>query len=340
MERRRFLAVMAAIAPVAAEPNLVSAKALAAQAAAVESGSPGEIPYRPLGRTGERVSILGVGGYHIGNPPDERVAIRIIRSAIDAGINFLDNCWDYHQGGSEIRMGKALRDGYRNRAFLMTKIDGRTKQSAERQIDESLRRLQTDRVDLMQFHEIIRIEDPDRIFADDGAIHAMLAARKAGKIRFIGFTGHKDPFIHLRTLEVAREHQFRFDAVQMPLNVLDAHFRSFARNVLPVLVKEQMGVLGMKSMASGAIVKNKIASAAECLRYAMSLPVSTVISGMDSMELLQANLRIAQGFTPLSPEEITQLLRQTSQAAADGRYEGFKVDRPFDSTAHNPQWLG
>src|SRR2546425_2678661 len=185
--------------------------------------------YRELGSTGERVSAIGLGGWHLGlKGVDEALAIRIVRTAIDRGINFLDNCWDYHNGGSEIRMGKALRDGYRAKAFLMTKIDGRTKQSCAKQIEESLQRLQTETIDLMQHHEILRMEDPDRIFGQDGAQEAMIAAQKAGKIRYIGFTGHKDPLVHLRMLEVATGHGFKFDTVQMPINVMDAHFRSFA----------------------------------------------------------------------------------------------------------------
>src|SRR5213596_1677436 len=193
------------------------------------------MPYRTLGKTGEKVSALGLGGYHIGEPKDEQEGIRIIRGAIDRGINFMDNCWDYHDGGSEIRMGKALRDGYRDKVFLMTKIDGRTRALAAKQVEESLQRLQTDRIDLMQHHEVIRMEDPDRIFAEGGAMEAVLEAKNAGKIRYIGFTGHKDPRIHLYMLEVAQRHGFHFDAVQMPLNLFDAHFLSFARTVLPEL---------------------------------------------------------------------------------------------------------
>src|SRR5439155_24990873 len=237
---------------------------MGAQAWAAETKS-GEMPYRTLGRTGEKVSAIGLGGFHIGVPKDEEEGIRIIRSAIDRGITFLDNCWDYHDGGSEIRMGKALRDGYRGKVFLMTKIDGRTRQLAAKQIDESLQRLQTDRIDLMQHHEVIRMEDPDRIFAPNGAMEAVLDAKKAGKIRYIGFTGHKDPVVHLRTLEIAAQHHFRFDAVQMPLNVMDAHFRSFAKKVVPVLVKEGIGVLGMKPLASGAILQTKAVTASELL---------------------------------------------------------------------------
>ncbi|HEV3085374.1 MAG TPA: aldo/keto reductase, partial [Gemmataceae bacterium] len=235
----------------------------------------GEMRYRPLGRTGENVSVIGLGGHHIGRQKDDKDSIQIIRTAIDAGINFMDNCWDYHDGGSEIRMGKALKDGYRERVFLMTKIDGRTKEEAAKQINQSLKRLQTDVIDLLQHHEVLRMEDPDRIFARGGAMAAVLAAQKAGKVRFIGFTGHKDPLVHLRMLEVAAQHEFRFDTVQMPLNVMDAHFRSFGRNVLPVLVREGVGILGMKPMGDGLILKSKTVTPVECLHYAMSLPTST-----------------------------------------------------------------
>src|SRR5438477_6142954 len=212
-------------------------------------------------------------------------------------------------------MGRALRDGYRQRIFLMTKIDGRTRAFVAQQIDESLRRLQTDHVDLMQFHEVLRMEDADRIFADGGGMEAMLEAKKAGKVRFIGFTGHKDPLVHLRMLEVAAEHRFRFDAVQMPLNVLDAHFRSFEKKVLPVLVKEGIGVLGMKSMGDGLVLKSKAATPVECLHYAMTLPTATVITGIDSLELLKQDLEAVQTLRPLSSQEMTALLARTAQPA-------------------------
>jgi len=299
----------------------------------------GDIPYRKLGRTDEKISAIGVGGYHIGVPSEEE-GIRIIRTAIDHGINFLDNSWDYHDGGSEVRMGEALKDGYREKAFLMTKIDGRTKASAAKQIDESLKRLQTDHVDLMQFHEIIRMEDPDRIFAEGGALEAMLAAKQAGKVRYIGFTGHKDPTIHLRMLETAAKHQFHFDAVQMPLNVMDAHFRSFQKQVLPVLVKEEIGVLGMKPLGSGVILKSKAVKPIECLHYAMSLPTSTVITGMDKMEILEQALEAARTFKPMNEQEVAALLGRTAEAASEGKFELFKTETRFDATAHNPQWLG
>ena len=300
----------------------------------------GDMLYRPLGNTGEQVSVLGLGGHHIGRPTDEQEAIRLIRSAIDHGMTFMDNCWDYHDGASEIRMGKALRDGYRAKAFVMTKIDGRTKQEAAKQIEESLKRLQTDHIDLMQHHEVIRMEDPDRIFAEGGAQEALVQAKKAGKIRHIGFTGHKDPVVHLRMLEVAAKHQFRFDAVQMPLNVMDAHFRSFEHHVLPVLVKEHIGVLGMKSMAGNHILKTGTVTAVECLHYAMTLPTSVVITGIESMTILDQALEAVRSFKPMTTSQITALLNRTAVAAADGRYEPFKTTEKFDGTARYPQWLG
>jgi aryl-alcohol dehydrogenase-like predicted oxidoreductase len=299
------------------------------------------IPYRTLGRTGERVSSIGLGGWHLGlKHVDEPLAYRIIRQAIDRGVNFLDNCWDYNEGASEIRMGKALRDGYRDRVFLMTKIDGRTKKEATRQLDESLRRLQTDRIDLVQHHEILRYEDPHRVFDEDGAHLALLEARAAGKIRYIGFTGHKDPRIHLYMLDVAQEHGFRFDTVQMPLNVMDAHYRSFERLVLPELVQQEIGVLGMKCMANGIILRSRTVTPADCLRYALHLPTSVVITGIDSMQILEQALEAARTFTPMSQSEVTALLARTAKAASRGHYELFKTTSAFDGTAQNPAWLG
>jgi aryl-alcohol dehydrogenase-like predicted oxidoreductase len=299
-----------------------------------------EIPYRALGKTGEKVSAIGVGGFHIGVPKDEQEGIRIIRTALDKGINFLDNSWDYHAGGSEVRMGKALGEGYRAKAFLMTKIDGRTKATAAQQIDESLKRLQTDHIDLMQIHEVIRMEDPDRVFAEGGAIAALQDAKKAGKIRFIGFTGHKDPSIHLRMLEVAEKHRFHFDTVQMPLNVMDAHFRSFGQQVVPELVKRGIGVLGMKPLGSGLILQSKTVTPIDCLHYALSLPTSTVITGMDRMEYLDQALEALRTFKPLKQDEVAALLNRTAQSAAEGKYELFKTSNRFDATAQHPEWLG
>ena len=300
----------------------------------------GEMLYRKLGRTGIEVSIVGLGGHHIGRPADEQDAIRIVRTGIDRGITFLDNSWDYHAGASELRMGKALRDGYRDRVFLMTKIDGRTKDAAARQIDESLRRLQTDHVDLMQHHEVIRLEDPDRIFAAGGAQEAMVDARRAGKVRYIGFTGHKDPLVHRRMLQLAAAHGFRFDAVQMPLNAMDAHFRSFEHEVVPLLVKDGIGVLGMKSMGDGVILESGVVKPIECLHYAMNLPTSVVITGVDSMTLLEQAFEAVRTFRPLTSSDVAGLLARTRPAAADGRYEQFKTTARFDSTALHPDWLG
>jgi predicted aldo/keto reductase-like oxidoreductase len=300
-----------------------------------------DIPYRELGRTGERVSAVGIGGWHLALAHVDRpLAIRIVRTALDRGINFLDNCWDYNNGQSELRMGKALADGYRGKAFLMTKFDGRTKKLAAQQIDESLKRLGTDHVDLMQYHEVIRLEDPDRFFGEDGAGEALLAAQKAGKTRFLGFTGHKDPAVHLRMLAQAKERGFHFDAVQLPVNAMDAHFRSFTREVVPELVRQEIGVLGMKPLASGDILKSNTLSAIECLHYALSMPTSVVITGMDSMKILDQALEAVRTFRPLDEEQIAKLLTRTEKAAAQGRFERFKTDARFDATARNPAWIG
>jgi len=297
--------------------------------------------YRTLGNTGEKVSAIGVGGWHLGlKTVDEQLAIRIVRSAIDRGINFLDNCWDYNEGASELRMGKALRDGYRDRAFVMTKVDGRSKKEAARQLDESLRRLGVDYIDLVQHHEIIRFDDPHRIFHAEGANAALLEAREAGKLRYIGFTGHKDPRIHLYMLGIAKENGFKFDTVQMPLNVMDAHYRSFEKQVLPELVKLQIGVLGMKSMANGILLKSKTVTPIECLHYALNLPTSVVITGIDSMEILEQAFAAIESFHPLSNDEREALLAKTREAATNGRFEPFKTSSIFDGTAENPEWLG
>lgn len=300
----------------------------------------GEMPYRTLGRSGEKVSLVGLGGWHIGVQREEQESIRIIRTAIDQGINFMDNCWDYNDGESEIRMGKALKGGYRQKVFLMTKIDGQVEGAAAKQIDESLRRLQVDTIDLLQFHEVIRPGDPDRIFGPKGAIEAVLAARKTGKIRYIGFTGHKDPEIHLKMLNTGFKHGFTFDAVQMPLNVMDAHFESFQKKVLPMLVEHGIGVLGMKSMGSGVILTSQTVTAVECLHYAMNLPTSVFITGCDNLKILNQALEAARSFRPLGEKEIAEILAKTAQAGAQGKFEPFKTTTNFDGTAQNPQWLG
>jgi len=299
------------------------------------------VPYRTLGRTGEKVSIVGIGGYHLARPEVEKhESIRIVRKALDQGVNFLDNCWDYNGGESEIRMGEALRDGYRKKAFLMTKIDGRNKSSAAQQLNESLKRLGTDSIDLLQFHEIIRESDADRIFAPGGALETVLQARKAGKVRYIGFTGHKSPEIHLKMLATAAAHDFKFDAVQMPLNVMDHHFNSFEAKVLPALVKQGIGVLGMKPMGDHFILKSKTVSPVECLHYAMNLPASVVITGCDSVRILQQALDAARSFRPLSENQVAAVLAKTAKAAQSGEFELYKTSHHFDGTYQNPQWLG
>jgi predicted aldo/keto reductase-like oxidoreductase len=298
------------------------------------------IPYRTLGRTGEKVSVIGLGGYHLGKQSDPEESIRIIRTGIDEGINFLDNCWDYNGGESEIRMGKALRDSYRQKTFLMTKIDGRDKSTAAAQLDQSLRRLQTDRIDLLQFHEVIRDSDPDRIFAEGGAMEVVLQAQKAGKVRYIGFTGHKSPDIHLKMLNVASKHGFTFDTVQMPLNVMDAHFNSFEQKVLPTLTKNDIGVLGMKPMGDHHILESKTVTALDCLYYAMNLPTSVVITGCDSLPILQQALHAARSFQPMDSSQVAALLAKTAKAAEGGQFELYKTSHQFDGTVANPRWLG
>ena len=296
--------------------------------------------YRQLGTTGETVSAIGMGGYHIGKQSSPEESIHLIRQAIDRGITFMDNCWDYNDGISEVRMGQALRDGYRTKVFLMTKMDGRTADSYNKQLEQSLGRLQTDMIDLVQFHEVIRMEDPDRIFAPGGAIEGAIAARQAGKIRFIGFTGHKDPAVHLRMLETAQKHNFHFDTVQMPINVMDAHFRSFAKEVMPVALKQGVGVLAMKTFGDHYILDSKTVEPIEALQYSLSQPVSVVITGIDSMPTLDQAVQAAKTFQPMSETQMAALLARTSTAAGEGKFEPFKTTSHFDGTAANPKWLG
>jgi len=305
------------------------------------AGTKTGVPLRILGHTGEKVSMVGIGGYHLARPGvDAEESIRIVRTGLDQGINFLDNCWDYNGGESEIRMGKALRDGYRQKAFLMTKIDGRNKATATSQINESLKRLQTDRIDLLQFHEVIRDNDPERIFAAGGALEAVLEAKKAGKIRYIGFTGHKSPDIHLKMLATASAHQFTFDSVQMPLNVMDHHFDSFEAKVLPILQKQNIGVLAMKPMGDPFILQSKTVTPLDCLHYSMNLPTSVVITGCDSLKILQQALDAARSFRPMDKQEVAALLAKTAKAAQAGEFEKYKTSHHFDGTYQNPQWLG
>ncbi len=293
------------------------------------------IPYRTLGRTGEQVSIVGVGGYHLGVPENPAVAVAIVRAAIDSGINFMDCSWDYNDGESERRLGRALRDGYRKRAFLMTKFDGRTRKAAAAQLDESLRRLQVDCLDLWQLHEVIRFDDIDRTFAPGGALEAMVKARDAGKVRYLGFTGHKDPSIHLRMLE----QDFPWDTVQMPVNALDAHYRSFAREVLPVLEARNIGVIGMKPFCGGTLFETQTVSAIEALHYAMHLPTDVVVTGMQSLDELMQAIEAAATFRPLSDEKVKTILERTAPKARDGRFEHYKTEQTHDSTVTNPEWL-
>jgi uncharacterized protein len=344
LTRRRFLesAVGSAVASAMAGSLLPHAETNAhahnhapVAAADVRNG----IPYRTLGNTDEKVSCVGLGGYHLARQSDVQESVRIIRTGLDEGINFLDNCWDYNGGESEIRMGRALQDGYRQKAFLMTKIDSRTKQGAAKQIDESLRRLQTDHVDLLQFHEVIRDTDPDAIFAANGGMEAAVAAKQKGKLRYIGFTGHKSPEIHLKMLDTAFAHKFTFNSVQMPLNVMDAHYDSFEKLVLPVLLAHNIGVLGMKPMGDGLILQTKTVEAVDCLRYALNLPTSVVITGCDSLPILQQALQTARTFRPLSQEQVAALLAKTEKVAQNGEHELYKTTHNFDGTIQNPQWL-
>ena len=297
------------------------------------------MPYRKFGKDQELVSLLGLGGFHIGKLESQEACTKLIRSAIDRGVTFMDNCWSYHKGKSEEWMGTALQDGYRDKVFLMTKIDSHSKEGTTRQIDECLRRLKVDHVDLMQHHEVIRPTDPEKIFADGGSHEAMLAAQKAGKVRHLGFTGHKDPSIHLAMVEACRKHGYPLEAVQMPVNLLDASYRSFTHQVLPVLVKHGIAPLAMKTLAAGGIVKNGFASATECLHFAMSLPVTVVITGIDSMQILEQGIEAARTYKPMSQQQMAALVEKTRPMAAGGKHEGFKTSKGFDGTVHNPDWL-
>ena len=311
---------------------------------ALSGGAPSnsEIPYRTLGHTGEKVSCIGMGGYHLGKKEvTEAEAIKLVHAGVDRGINFLDNSWDYNKGESEKRVGKAVKEGnLRSRVFMMTKNDGRTREEFDKQLNESLSRLQTDHLDLIQFHEIIRFEDPDRIFAEGGAAQAALNARKAGKVRYIGFTGHKDPHIHLYMLKVADAHKFQFDTVQMPVNVMDYHFRSFTKEVLPELTRRNIGVLGMKSIGDSVILKSQAVTALECLQFSLSRPVSVQITGIDKPEILDQAIKAAQTFNSVSQEQMAAILDRTKPQAMEGKWELFKTSAIFDSTAQHPEWLG
>ena len=287
-----------------------------------------QVPKKALGKTGLEVSALGIGGFHLGTAKDQAEASEIVARAMDAGVNFFDNAWEYHEGESENRMGQALK-GKRDKAILMTKVctHGRGKDVAMRMLEESLRRLQTDHLDIWQIHEVVYHNDPDLIFALGGAAEALLLAKQQGKVRFIGFTGHKDPEIHLKMLS----HDFPFDTIQMPLNCFDATFRSFEQQVMPEAIKRGMAVLGMKSLGgSGEMVTNGAILPEEGLRYAMSLPVATTISGIDSLAVLEQNLAVATDFAPMTNDEMEALRERCREKAGDGRYERFKTTKLYD----------
>ncbi|MBI4606694.1 MAG: aldo/keto reductase [Planctomycetes bacterium] len=351
LSRRKFLKLSAAgaaavpLATVPAEaapPGGVPPAAVAAAPAEQDLplGAPetverrNGIPYRAFGKTGVKVSILGVGGYHVGVPPSGEEATAIMRRAIDEGLNFFDNAWEYHQGQSEVRMGNALQGGYREKAFLMTKVCARDRDGAMKQLEESLRRLKTDRIDLWQFHECNYDNDADWIFSKDGAIHAAVEAKEQGKVRFIGFTGHKSPHIHLKMLA----QDFPWDAAQMPLNVMDAHYRSFARQVVPVLNGRGMGIVGMKPLGgNGSIPQRGGVTVEECFRYVWNLKIPVCLSGMDSEKVLLENIGFARRWKPEGAEAIASILGKVRDPAGDGRFERFKSTQDFDSTVHKKQ---
>jgi predicted aldo/keto reductase-like oxidoreductase len=337
MDRRDFLKTAA----VAATATVTSANAQSAQSSAASRRpeSPNMI-YHELGRTGERVSAIGMGGYHIGKQQDPDESIRLLRSAIDRGITFMDNCWDYNGGISEVRMGQALRDGYRQKVFLMTKIDGRDKNTAARQIEQSLGRLQTDVIDLLQFHEVIRLDDPDVIFAPGGAIEAVQEAKRADKIRYIGFTGHKDPSVHLRMFETADKHSFHFDTVQMPINVMDAHFRSFLNGVAPVAQQHGTAILAMKTFGDPYILQSNTVTPIEALHFGLNSPASVVITGIDSPAILEQAFQAVHSFKPMDRQQVAAILAKTKEAAMTGSFELFKTSSHYDGTIKNPSWLG
>ncbi|MGI4745958.1 MAG: aldo/keto reductase [Janthinobacterium lividum] len=303
----------------------------------------GDMLYRRFGRTDETISAIGLGGFHLGkNALTDDEAVRLVHEAIDRGITFVDNCWDYNKGRSELRVGVALdQGGYRDKVFLMSKMDGRTKKEAATQIDASLQRMRTDRIDLIQHHEILRFDDPDRIFAEGGAMEAFVEAKQAGKLRYIGFTGHKDPRIHLQMLAVAAERGFHFDAVQMPLNIMDAHFRSFAHLVLPYLVEHGIAPLAMKTFGDSVLLKsNAPIEPLEYLHYSLNLPTSVVITGIENQRDLDQAFEATRTFQPMDKSQVSELLARSRPYALEGKYELFKTSATFDGTAKTAEWLG
>lgn len=330
--RRKFIKSAAILG---AAPFVSGGSLAQQQSSPLQRDLTGHVPQRPLGRTGLQVSAMGLGGYHLGSADTDQAATEIVAKAMDHGVNFFDNAWEYHDGLSEERLGKALK-GKRDQAVVMTKVctHGREKNIAMRMLEESLRRLQSDHLDVWQIHEVVYENDPELIFAQNGAAEALLAAKQQGKVRFIGFTGHKDPEIHLNMLS----HDFPFDTIQMPLNCCDATFRSFEAQVLPEANRRGMAVLGMKSLGgSGELVKFGVVTAEQGLRYAMSLPVATTISGIDSMQVLHQNLRVAVGFQPLDASQMKSLRDQCRLAAADGHLELFKMTTKYDGKVGREQ---
>jgi predicted aldo/keto reductase-like oxidoreductase len=347
MERRSFIKQAAATAALVSLRNAfgeetgVTLQGAAAHTPGPISSTVNGIGRRKLGRADAEVSIIGIGGYHLGlGNVAEDDAIKIIRTALDSGINFLDNCWDYNAGVSEERMGKALQDGYRQKAFLMTKLDGRTGAAAKQQLEASMQRLKTDHIDLVQIHEVIRMTDPEVAFQPGNVVDVLKQARKEGKIRFIGFTGHKSPEMHLNMIEVADKHGFVFDTVQMPVNALDEHYDSFGQKVIPVARKHGMAILGMKPLSNAAILKTGTVTAPEALHYAMSVPVTMTITGCQSMENLEQALSVARNFKPMDTQQKIAILQKTASYAVAGKFEDYKSSHIYDGTFHNPQWLG
>lgn len=295
--------------------------------------------YRRFGDHDVEVSAIGLGGFHLSEFDDADLAVEVVRAAVDGGITFMDNCWDYHLGESERRMGRALRDGYRDRAFLMTKLDSRSADGTLRQFEESLDRLETDHVDLLQLHEVIRDEDVDRAFAVGGCIETYLKLKEEGAVRFIGFTGHKDPAIHLRMLDAAEQRGIRFDAVQMPVNALDATFRSFSEQVIPVCRERGIAVIGMKSLGAGEFLGHSDVSPTDLLRWSLSQPVTTLVTGCESVEQVRQALGAADDFEPLSAAEQARLVDTVRPLAFDGRLERWKTATEFDGTSNSPEWM-
>ncbi len=347
MDRRSFFKTVAGAAAAGALPLDAVAQqsgTVTPRAGSVTAAIPQhpDMQYRSLGHTGEAVSLVGLGGFHLAKPGgmtnDE--AIRVVHAGLDAGINFCDNCWDYNGGESEVRLGRALSQyGYRDKTFLMTKIDGRTAAAARAQLETSLTRLQTDHIDLLQFHEIIRPDDPARVFAAGGALEAVLRAREQGKIRYIGFTGHKSPAIHASMFEMADRHGFHFDTVQMPLNIMDAHYDSFEKTVVPMAVARGTGILGMKAFGDPYIVQTGLMPPIQMLQYPMSLPISIQITGIDSMDILHQALEAVRTYRPLSQEMREALLARSAEIGRTGKTELYKTSLHFDGTNKNPHWL-